>query len=91
NFRAGRLLGQGQPLDATLQAIGMVVEGVTATQAAVQLAQQWSVEMPISEAIHTVLFGQKNPRQAVDDLMGRARRGEIEEVARGLVPPTWQS
>ncbi|MCL6592826.1 MAG: NAD(P)H-dependent glycerol-3-phosphate dehydrogenase [Alicyclobacillus sp.] len=90
NFRAGRLLGQGQPLHAALQAIGMVVEGVSATQAAVQLAQQWCVEMPISEAIHTVLLGRKDPRQAVDELMGRARRGEIEEVARDLVPPTWQ-
>ncbi|MCL6515578.1 NAD(P)H-dependent glycerol-3-phosphate dehydrogenase [Alicyclobacillus sp.] len=89
NFRAGRLLGQGRPLSEVLHEIGMVVEGVTATRAAVEIAAEHGVEMPISRAIHQVLFDGKTPEEAVDDLMGRERGRELEEVARDLVPPDW--
>ncbi|MCL6598424.1 MAG: NAD(P)H-dependent glycerol-3-phosphate dehydrogenase [Alicyclobacillus macrosporangiidus] len=89
NFRAGRMLGQGRPLPEVLNEIGMVVEGVTATKAAVEIAAEYEVEMPISQAIYQVLFEGKQPEEAVDDLMGRERGRELEEVARDLVPPDW--
>ena len=47
NWRAGNLLGQGHKLEEVLENMGMVVEGVATTKAAVELAQQLGVEMPI--------------------------------------------
>lgn len=82
NWRAGYALGQGQTLDQVLAAMGMVVEGVRTTRAAHELAKQSGVEMPITEQLYAVLFEQKPPKQAVEDLMGRGRTHEIEEIAR---------
>lgn len=89
NFRTGRLLGQGLKLEQALQQVGMAVEGIPTTKAALQLAEQYQVEMPITEALARVLFEGKNPSEAGDDLMGRARSHEIEEVAREKMSPKW--
>lgn len=82
NWRAGFELAQGKPLDAVLSSMGMVVEGVRTTQAAVRLAAQYGVEMPIAAELHAVLFDGKDPRSAVEDLMGRGRTHEMEEIVR---------
>jgi len=60
----------------------MVVEGVKTTKAAYALARKYGIIMPITEALYQVLFNGKAPRQAVEELMGRLRRHEIEEVAQ---------
>jgi glycerol-3-phosphate dehydrogenase (NAD(P)+) len=90
NFRAGQLLGQGHSLDEALKKIGMVVEGVTTTKATLHIANQYGIEMPITKEIFGVLFEGKAAHEAVEDLMGRARGREIEEVARDTLSPEWQ-
>jgi glycerol-3-phosphate dehydrogenase (NAD(P)+) len=80
NRRAGIMLGQGHSLDQVLSAIGMVVEGVETTKAAYHLAAKLQVEMPITNQIYQVLFGGLGPREAVNNLMLRQRKHEIEEV-----------
>jgi glycerol-3-phosphate dehydrogenase (NAD(P)+) len=82
NWRAGALLAQGMTLEEVLQQMGMVVEGVKTTQAAFQLAKQYDVMMPITDELYRVLFEGKSPRHAVEDLMGRVRTHEIEEIAQ---------
>jgi glycerol-3-phosphate dehydrogenase (NAD(P)+) len=89
NFRAGRLIGQGLTLQEALEKIGMVVEGVRATQAALTISQERGVEMPITKALYEVLFLGKRPQDAVEELMGRERGHEMEEVAREIIPPSW--
>ncbi len=79
NWQAGYLLGQGNSLEEALAKVGMVVEGVKTTQAAVQLSDKYQVHMPIAEAIHQVLFEEKSPRLAVEELMERTKRHEVEE------------
>lgn len=81
NWRAGYMLGQGRALDEVLATMGMVVEGVKTTKTAYALARQYGVEMPITEQLHEVLFSGKQPQAAVEDLMGRGRTHEIEEIA----------
>lgn len=76
NRRAGIRLGQGQPLAKVLTEMGMVVEGVQTCVAAHLLAQQMGVEMPITSAIHGVLFEGLDPEEAVSDLMERDKREE---------------
>jgi glycerol-3-phosphate dehydrogenase (NAD(P)+) len=82
NWRAGHLLGKGKSLNEVLTEMGMVVEGVKTTRAAFQLSQQMNVEMPITRELHAVLFEHKLPRQAVEDLMGRLKKHEMEEIAQ---------
>lgn len=77
NWRAGHLLGKGHNLDETLSRMGMVVEGVRTAKAAYQLARREHVEMPITTAIYQVLFENKRPKQAVDELMGRDKKDEF--------------
>lgn len=80
NRRAGILIGQGKNLEETLKEIGMVVEGITTTKVAYNLAQKHGVEMPITEEIYNVLYNNSDPEEAVTNLMTRNRKHEIEEV-----------
>jgi len=82
NWRAGYKLAEGMPLDEVLRSLGMVVEGVRTTKAAVALAERCGVELPIAAQLHDVLFRGKDPRAAVEDLMGRGRTHEIEDIVR---------
>ncbi|MFZ5591079.1 MAG: NAD(P)H-dependent glycerol-3-phosphate dehydrogenase [Bacillota bacterium] len=81
NRRAGIAIGRGKSLTEALAEVRMVVEGVRTTRVAYQLSRQVGVEMPITEQMYYVLFEGYCPRQAVETLMGRGRRNEIEEVA----------
>ena len=79
NWRAGNMLGKGMKLHEVLEQMGMVVEGVRTTKAAYQLAQKYNVPMPITEQLYEVLFNDKHPKAAVDNLMIRMKKPEIDE------------
>lgn len=78
NWRAGNLLGQGQPLEEVLANMGMVVEGVNTTQAAMELAQIMEIEMPITQTIYEVLYEQKEIKTAAKEIMLRDGKKENE-------------
>jgi glycerol-3-phosphate dehydrogenase (NAD(P)+) len=80
NWRAGYMLAQGDPLDQVLKRMGMVVEGVKTTKAAHELSRTFDVTMPITDELYRVLFEGKSPKMAVEDLMGRVRKHEMEEM-----------
>lgn len=80
NRNFGVELGRGRNLEEILVGTRMVAEGVRTTRAAWQLAELHGVEMPITQQAYEVLFKHKNPRQAVEDLMRRGRRHEMEEI-----------
>ena len=79
NWRAGYMLGKGKDLAIVLQDMGMVVEGVKTTKAAYKMSQIYQVEMPITRELYHVLFENKNPKKAVEDLMGRVKTHEMEK------------
>jgi len=80
NWRAGNMLGQGQSLDDILDKMGMIVEGVRTAEAAHILAKEKGISMPITNAIYSVLFEGKNPKEMVGHLMGRVKTHEMEDV-----------
>jgi len=55
-----------------------VVEGVEMTRAALKLSAKHSIELPITQEVHHVLFSGKAPLEAIQDLMLRAPRSETE-------------
>jgi len=79
NRRAGLALGQGKQLSEVQGGTPMVIEGVNTTRAAHQLALDHGIDMPITAALHDVLFNQRDPRKAVMRLMTRNMKNETEE------------
>lgn len=71
NRRVGLALGEGRELQAVLEEIGEVVEGVRTTPAACRLARRMGVELPISERVRQVLDGEISPQEAGEALMSR--------------------
>ena len=86
NHRAGVFIGQGNTARQALEKVGMTVEGYLATKAAYELAQKVDVTMPIVEQCYAVLYGEKSPREAIADLMGRPRRHESEAIWLSSLP-----
>ena len=80
NRRAGQLIGQGKKLEETLATIGMVVEGVHTTRSVYQLAMEMNIDMPITKACYRILYEGEEPRAAVEKLMKRRRKHEVEEI-----------
>lgn len=85
NRRAGILMGQGKSLQETLDEVKMVVEGITATEVAYKVSRELKIDMPITEAIYSVLYKGADPNEAVLGLMTRSKKHEMEEtVINGL-------
>ena len=78
NRHVGEQLAQGKSLDAILASMTNVAEGVPTTRAAVRLAGQLNVELPITETLHEVLFGRTTVAQATVELLERAPRDELD-------------
>ena len=76
NRTVGMKLGQGLKIKAILDDMRMVAEGVKTTLAAVRLARRLGVELPIAEQIHSVLYEDKDPGTALDQLMSRDLKAE---------------
>jgi glycerol-3-phosphate dehydrogenase (NAD(P)+) len=76
NYRLGFGLASGKDLQSVVAELGQTVEGAPTSQAAVRLAQQLDIDMPITNATHAVLFEGASPRDVVNDLMVRTLQPE---------------
>lgn len=78
NRTVGLRLGRGEKIGEVLAGMTMVAEGVRTVVSAVELSRSTGVPMPISEQVHAILHGGKDPGEAVSDLFARALRREKE-------------
>jgi glycerol-3-phosphate dehydrogenase (NAD(P)+) len=78
NYRLGIGLASGRDLDTVLTELAQTAEGVPTTQAAVRIAKDLDIEMPITNATHAVLFEGASPTDAIRDLMGRTLQPEVK-------------
>ena len=76
NRTCGERLGKGEALDAILESTVSVVEGVPTTRSVKALAAANGVDMPITSAVHAILFEGLDPRDAIRTLMERAPKAE---------------
>ena len=76
NNRCGYLIGQGLPAAEAIRQVGMVVEGINALPAAMRLAEQYGIEMPITRAVDAVVAGRVTAADAVQMLMSRGKKRE---------------
>lgn len=77
NRTVGERLGRGESLDDIISHMNMVAEGVRSSIAIVQLAHDAGVEMPISEAVVSVVHDGVDPREAIAALLSRSAKPEI--------------
>jgi glycerol-3-phosphate dehydrogenase (NAD(P)+) len=76
NRTLGIELAKGRKLDDIVNSMKMVAEGVKTTNAAVDLAKRYSVEMPIAEQMFHMLHFGSSPQEAIRRLMERSLKGE---------------
>jgi len=72
----GEQVGRGKSVAEVESEMKMVAEGVRTTKAVCKLAALHHVEMPITEAVHAILFEQKPAVQAIEELMSREVKRE---------------
>ncbi len=76
NRSVGLELGEGRKLPEILAGMTQVAEGVRTARSAHDLARRQGIEMPIVDAVHSVLFEELDPRVAVERLMLRVPKAE---------------
>lgn len=76
NRKVGLGLAEGKKLEQIVTELGHVAEGVRCAQAVRELATAHGVDMPITEAVATVLFEGDAPSEMVKRLLSRDPRGE---------------
>ena len=78
NRHVGIELGRGRRLADILAGMQMVAEGVRTTGAALALGARHGLELPIAAQMAAVLDGHTSPLEAVETLMGRRQRAEVD-------------
>ena len=76
NRYVGEQIGKGKKLSQLLAEMEKVAEGVWTTQAVYNISQDRGVEMPIITEVYKVLFQDKDPLQAINNLMTRKLKSE---------------
>ena len=76
NRSFGERIGTGLSVEQAERVTESVVEGISTCQSVVALAAQYKVEMPITQAVHEVLFERKPVQAAIEDLMSRRLKAE---------------
>jgi len=77
NYTVGFKLGQGHKLKDILDGMIAVAEGVSTVEAAYNLSIEYNMEMPIVEQIYKVINEDKDPSDAVKELMTRSLKSEF--------------
>jgi len=76
NRQVGLGVGRGKTLAQIQSAMHNVAEGVHTTRAVHALGRFRDIDLPITDQVHAMLFEDKNPQEAVHELMTRPLRWE---------------
>ena len=76
NYQFGKHLAQGCTPDEAREKVGMVVEGAYTCVSARQLAHKHGINVPITEAIYSIIYEGVDPKEAVEALLTRAVKQE---------------
>jgi glycerol-3-phosphate dehydrogenase (NAD(P)+) len=76
NRNVGERLGRGESLEDIVDSLSMVAEGIPTTRSAQECALRLSVDTPIIDVVHSVLYEGVAPAEAMARLMARDLRAE---------------
>lgn len=78
NWRAGDALGRGEKLEDIERNMGMVIEGISTTKVAYEIAQELGVYMPITSAIYKSIYEGADIKESILGMMSNEFRSENE-------------
>ncbi|MEO6053320.1 MAG: NAD(P)H-dependent glycerol-3-phosphate dehydrogenase [Chthoniobacterales bacterium] len=79
NRSFGERLGQGETPEAIQTSMKMVAEGLPTTRSAYDCARKLGAETPIIDQVYSVLYENKNLKEAMGELLGRTPRKEKDD------------
>ncbi|AKI96477.1 NAD(P)H-dependent glycerol-3-phosphate dehydrogenase [Kosmotoga pacifica] len=77
NRAVGEELAKGKKIEEILKNKKTVAEGVPTCKAIFELSKRLNVELPISIEVYRVIYEEKDPRIAIEELMTRKQKDEI--------------
>lgn len=78
NWRAGDALGRGEKLEDIERNMGMVIEGISTTKVAYEIAQELGVYMPITSAIYKSIYEGADIKESILGMVSNEVRSENE-------------
>ena len=72
----GEQIAHGKTIKEITGNMHIVVEGIQTTRAAVELGEEYGIELPITEAIYKILFEDMSPLEGIQELMNRRPTSE---------------
>ena len=78
NRSVGLKIGKGVNLKEITEGMHMVAEGIKTTRSAYELAEKMNVDMPITTQMYQIIYEEKDPKEAVRELMTRELKAELE-------------
>jgi len=76
NHTVGKRLGRGEPLDQITASMKTVAEGIPTTRSAWECARRLNIVTPIIDQVYAVLYQQKKPTTALEELLSREQKPE---------------
>ena len=76
NHSVGKRLGRGEPLAEIIAAEKMIAEGIPTARSAWECARRLNIATPIIEQVYAVLYEQKKPTFALEELLRREPKPE---------------
>ena len=80
NHQVGFRLGKGETLEAILDSMVQVAEGVKTTEAVHRMTVKHNVDMPIAEGVYSVLYKEMSIPETLRILMNRPHRHELDRM-----------
>ncbi|WP_025209897.1 NAD(P)H-dependent glycerol-3-phosphate dehydrogenase [Hippea sp. KM1] len=76
NRTVGLRIAKGEKLSDILQSMKMIPEGVNTARSVYNLSQKEGIDMPITAEVYEILYKDKDPLKALNDLMSRPLKEE---------------
>jgi glycerol-3-phosphate dehydrogenase (NAD(P)+) len=76
NYTVGKRLGHGEPLAEITTSMKTVAEGIATTRSAFECARRLNVDTPIIDQVYGMLYEQKRPAVALEQLLQREQKPE---------------
>jgi glycerol-3-phosphate dehydrogenase (NAD(P)+) len=80
NYRVGVALGRGQPLDAILEGMDQVAEGINTLSLLKAEADRREVQMPLVNGLYAMLYEHRPVADVFDDMIHREQAQDVEFV-----------
>ncbi|ATQ83174.1 NAD(P)H-dependent glycerol-3-phosphate dehydrogenase [Moraxella osloensis] len=80
NYQIGNMLGRGMSLDQAIKKLGQTAEGINTIQQVNEKAMKAGIYMPITHALHDIIYEDKAPLGVALNLMEAGFRSDVEFV-----------